>query len=372
MGLKSRMNRDEALALFRDEDLLALGRRADEVRERLHPEGRVTFVVDRNINYTNVCVCQCRFCAFHRKPGDPEGYVLSRDEIFRKMEELVDRGGTQVLMQGGLHPDLRVEWFEELFRAMKRRFPSVQIHSLSPAEVVHIAKVSGLSPEDALARMHRAGLDSIPGGGAEILVDRVPKEISPNKLGWEGWASVMEAASRLGMPATATMMFGSVETDEDIVEHLFRVRELQDRARGFTAFIPWTFQPTHTELGETEGIRPAGAVRYLRVLALSRVVLDNVANIQASWVTQGEKVAQVALRFGANDFGSTMLEENVVAAAGVRFRLDMERIVELIRDAGFAAAQRDTVYRLLREFPSSAAPSRERWAVEPCEDQLRT
>jgi len=350
-GGRPRVDREEALTLLRGEDFLSLGRRADEIRERLHPDGRVTFVVDRNINYTNICVCQCRFCAFHRKPGHAGGYVLSREEIFRKIQELVDLGGTQVLMQGGLHPELRIEWFEELFRAMKHRFPGVQIHSLSPSEVVHIAEVSGLAPEEALDRLRRAGLDSIPGGGAEILVDRVREAISPKKLGWEGWARVMEAASRLGMPTTATMMFGSVETDEDIVEHLVRVREIQDRARGFTAFIPWTFQPTHTELGESEGIRPAGAVRYLRVLALSRIVLDNVPNIQASWVTQGEKVAQVALRFGANDFGSTMLEENVVAAAGVRFRMDMERICEVIGDAGFTPAQRNTAYRVLREFP---------------------
>jgi cyclic dehypoxanthinyl futalosine synthase len=347
---RPRVEREEALALFRGEELLSLGRRADEIRGRLHPDGRVTFVVDRNINYTNVCVCQCRFCAFHRKPGDPTGYVLSREEIFRKILELVDQGGTQVLMQGGLHPDLRIEWFEELFREMKHRFPGVQIHSLSPAEVVHIAEVSGLEPEVALERLRRAGLDSIPGGGAEILVDRVRQAISPKKLGWEGWARVMEAAGRLGMPATATMMFGSIETDEDIIEHLVRVRELQERVRGFTAFIPWTFQPAHTELG-SEGIRPAGAVRYLRVLALSRIVLDNVPNIQASWVTQGDKVAQVALRFGANDFGSTMLEENVVAAAGVRFRMDMERICEVIWDAGFVPAQRNTTYRVLRQFP---------------------
>jgi cyclic dehypoxanthinyl futalosine synthase len=352
--LAERTERQEALQLLQEADLLVLGRRADDVRRRLHPEGWVTFVVDRNINYTNVCTCQCRFCAFYRKPGDPEGYVLSFDEIFHKIQELVDRGGTQVLMQGGLHPDLDVAWFEDLFREMKARFPRVRIHSLSPPEVVHIAQNSGLGLEETLARLHRAGLDSIPGGGAEFLVDRVRQEISPNKIGWQDWIRVMEAAFRIGMPATATMMFGATERDEDVVEHLLRVRDLQDRSAGFTAFIPWTFQPTHTALGRSTGQRPAGAVRYLRVLALSRIVLDNVPNIQASWVTQGEKVAQVALRLGANDFGSTMLEENVVAAAGVHFRLEMERIVELIRDAGFRPAQRNTSYQLVREFAGPA------------------
>ncbi|MBE0616544.1 MAG: dehypoxanthine futalosine cyclase [Proteobacteria bacterium] len=345
-----RLDRAEALRLLREEEFLALGRQADAVRQRLHPEGLVTFVVDRNVNYTNVCICQCRFCAFYRKPGDPQGYVLTHEEIFAKIQELVDRGGTQVLMQGGLHPDLPIGWFEELFREMKRRFPGVQNHSLSPAELVHLGKISGLTTQEALERLHRAGLDSLPGGGAEVLVDRVRREISPNKIGWREWAGVMEAAHRLGMPSTATMMFGSTETDEDVVDHLLRVRELQGRTGGFTAFIPWTFQPAHTDLGRATGIRPAGAVRYLRVLALSRLVLDNVPNVQASWVTQGEKVAQVSLRFGANDLGSTMLEENVVAAAGVRFRLEQGRLVELIRDAGFRAAQRTTTYGILREL----------------------
>ncbi len=353
-----RVDRGEALRLLQDEAFLVLGQRADGIRQRLHPEGRVTFVVDRNINYTNVCTCQCRFCAFYRKPGDPEGYLLTHEEIFAKIGELVDLGGTQVLMQGGLHPDLDVGWFEALFRAMKRRFPGVQNHSLSPAEIVHVAGVSGLSAATTLRRLREAGLDSIPGGGAEVLVDRVRREISPNKIGWKQWAAVMEEAHRLGMPTTATMMFGSTETDDEVVEHLFRIRELQARTGGFTAFIPWTFQPARTELAGMRGPRPVGAVRYLRVLALSRIVLDNIANLQASWVTQGDKVAQVALRFGANDFGSTMLEENVVAATGVRFRLERERIVEVIRDAGFQAAQRNTTYEILQDF-GDPAPRRE-------------
>ena len=352
--MTGRVGRDEALALLREAPLLELGRRADAVRRRLHPEGVVTFVVDRNINFTNVCTCQCRFCAFYRRPGDPEGYVLSYEEIFRKIEELVAQGGTQVLMQGGLHPDLRIEWFEELFREIKRRYPVVQNHSLSPAEVVHIARVSGLSVERTLERLRAAGLDSIPGGGAEVLVDRVRREISPRKIGWREWAAVMETAHRMGMPTTATLMFGSTETDEDLVDHLLRIRDLQDRTGGFTAFIPWSFQPNRTELGAASGIRKAGAVRYLRVLALSRVVLDNVPNLQASWVTQGEKVAQVALRFGANDLGGTMLEENVVAATGVRFRLPRERMIELIRDSGFTPARRTTTYRVLERYAGGA------------------
>ncbi len=345
-----RLSRGEALRLLGDEPFLALGRRADAVRARLHPDGVVTYVVDRNINYTNVCTCQCRFCAFYRKPGDPDGYVLTREEIFAKIDELVACGGTQVLMQGGLHPDLDVGWFEDLFREMKRRFPGVQNHSLSPAEVVQIARVSGLGVGQTLARLHRAGLDSIPGGGAEVLVDRVRSEISPNKIGWREWARVMEAAHDLGMTGTATLMFGSTESDADLVEHLVRVRDLQDRTGVFTAFIPWTFQPTHTALGRDAGIRrSAGAVRYLRVLAVARLVLDNVPNLQASWVTQGEKVAQVALRFGANDLGGTMLEENVVAAAGVRFRLGRDRIEQIARDAGFRPVQRLTSYERVGE-----------------------
>jgi len=348
-----RIGRDEALRLLTEEPFHALARRADEARARRHPEGVVSFVVDRNVNYSNICTCQCRFCAFYRPPGHAEGYLLSRDEIFAKVAELAEQGGTQLLMQGGLHPDLDVTWFEALFRELGERFPTVRIHSLSPAEIVHIAKVSGIAMEEALERLHAAGLASIPGGGAEVLVDRVREAISPNKIGWRGWSAVMEAAMLRGMGASATMMFGSLEDDADVVEHLIRVRDLQERVlkaggTGFTAFIPWTFQPENTELGRADPRKAAGAVRYLRVLALSRLVLDNVENIQASWVTQGDKVAQVALRFGANDLGSTMLEENVVAAAGVTFRIDRDRIIALIRDAGFTAAQRTTDYRLLR------------------------
>ena len=340
------LDRDDALRLLTEADLLSLGKLADGVRRRMHPERRVSFVVDRNVNYTNVCTTRCRFCAFYRDETHPEAYVLSYAQIFSKVQELVDHGGTQLLMQGGLHPDLKIDWFEDLFRQLRQRFPSVQIHCLSPAEVAHIARLSGMSMSDGLRRLKRAGLQSLPGGGAEILVDEVRQEISPNKIGWQDWAAVMREAHGLGMPTTATMMFGAGERAEDIVEHLFRVRELQAEQGGFTAFIPWSYQPGNTALGGEQ----ASGVEYLKVLALSRVILDNVPNIQASWVTQGARMAQIALFFGANDLGGTMLEENVVAAAGVDFRLSQEEIVDLAKDAGFRPVRRTTTYDILEEY----------------------
>ena len=340
------IDRREALFLLTEADLLAAGKLADSIRRRRHPHGRVTFVVDRNVNYTNVCQSECKFCAFYRTADASDAYVLPYETIYRKVRELVDSGGTQLLMQGGLHPDLGIEWFEELFRQLKKRFPSVQIHSLSPAEVIHLARLSALSMPEALRRLQAAGLDSVPGGGAEVLVDEVRKEISPNKIGWREWASVMEEAHGLGMRTTATMMFGSKERPQDIVEHLFRIREIQSRTGGFTAFIPWTFQPANTELGgET-----ATGTEYLKVLALARIVLDNVENIQASWVTQGAMMAQVALFFGANDLGGTMLEENVVAAAGCSFRLSIDEIIAIARGAGFVPARRNTYYDILQTY----------------------
>jgi len=340
------LSREQALWLLTEADLLAVGRLADDIRRRMHPHGRVTFVVDRNVNYTNVCQSRCKFCAFYRDADAPDAYLLDYEAIFAKIAELVERGGTQLLMQGGLHPELKVDWFEALFREIKRRFPQVQVHSLSPAEVIHTARRSGLSMAECLARLQAAGLDSVPGGGAEVLVDEVRSEISPNKIGWRDWAAVMKQAHRLGMRTTATMMFGSKERPEDIVEHLFRVREIQAETGGFTAFIPWTFQPANTELGgET-----ASGVEYLKVLALSRSVLDNIENIQASWVTQGAMMAQVALLFGANDLGGTMLEENVVAAAGCSFRMSQGEVVEIARGAGFIPAKRNTHYEILETF----------------------
>jgi cyclic dehypoxanthinyl futalosine synthase len=340
------LSRGEALWLLTEADLLDAGRLADGIRRRMHPEKMVTFVVDRNVNYTNICDSRCRFCAFYRDQEAADAYLLSEEEIYRKIRELVETGGTQLLMQGGLHPGLGVEWFERLFRGIKQHFPDLQNHSLSPAEITRIAGVSGLTIGEVLVRLKEAGLDSIPGGGAEILVDRVRQEISPRKIGWEGWASVMREAAELGMPTTATMMFGSREGAEDIVEHLFRVRDLQAEGGTFTAFIPWTYQPGNTELGG----KPASGAEYLKVLALARIILVNIPNIQASWVTQGARMAQVALFFGANDLGGTMLEENVVAAAGCTFRISREEMVEMIREAGFRPAQRTTLYRIVREF----------------------
>ncbi len=338
-----RLDEAEGVSLLRSADLLTLGEAANAVRRRLHPERVVTFIIDRNINYTNICVNRCRFCAFHRDAGSADAYVLSDDDIFRKIEETLALGGTQVLMQGGVHPGLGIAYFEELFRAIKSRF-RVQVHALSPSEIMHLSRKEGLSVPEVLGRLQAAGLDSIPGGGAEILVDRVRELVSPNKIRWKEWIGVMREAHRRGMPTTATMMFGSIETPEEIVQHLVRVRDLQVETRGFTAFIPWTFQPGNTELGG----RPATAVDYLKTLALARIMLDNLPNIQASWVTQGAKIAQVALEFGANDFGSTMIEENVVAAAGVTFRMKSEEIAALISDAGYQPAQRDTTYQILK------------------------
>ena len=340
------LSREEALWLLTEADLLKTGRLADNIRQQKHPENRVTFVVDRNVNYSNICESQCKFCAFYRSAEADDAYLLDFDEIFAKVQELVDHSGTQLLMQGGIHPSLTIDWFEDLFRQLTERFPQVQIHSLSPAEVIQIAKLSNLTMEECLARLQKAGLASVPGGGAEILVDSVRQTISPNKIGWKKWAWVMEEAHYLGMRTTATMMFGSAEKPVDIIEHLFRIREIQDRTGGFTAFIPWSYQPDNTELG---GDASTG-IEYLKVLAVSRIVLDNVENIQASWVTQGALMAQVALFFGGNDLGGTMLEENVVAAAGCSFRMSQNDIVGLVRGAGFIPARRTTEYQVLEEY----------------------
>jgi cyclic dehypoxanthinyl futalosine synthase len=341
-----RIERAAALDLLLHGELLSLGKRADEIRRRLHPDGLVTFVVDRNVNYTNICESHCSFCAFYRSKDAADAYILTREQIYEKISELVEQGGTQLLMQGGLNPELKIDFFEDLFREIKTRFPTIRNHSLSPAEIICIATHSALTVDETLLRLKNAGLDSIPGGGAEILVDEVRTSISPRKIGWRQWGDVMLKAAHLGMPTTATMMFGSCEKPEDIVEHLFRVREMQDQGGSFTAFIPWTYQPGNTELGGTT----ATGVDYLKVLALSRIVLDNIPNIQASWVTQGAKLAAVALFFGANDLGGTMLEENVVAAAGCSFCMSQQEMITLIHGAGFRAAQRTTTYSIMREF----------------------
>ena len=337
----------EALVMLEGGDLLGAGARADAVRRRLHPGDEVTFVVDRNINYTDYCLSGCRFCAFYKQPGSGEGYLLSEAEIHRKIEETLALGGTAIMMQGGLHPDLEIGWYEQVFRGIKERY-QVHIHSLSPPEVVHIARRSSLTLDQTLRRLQTAGLDSLPGGGAEVLVDRVRTAISPHKIGTDTWLEVMRVAHGLGMKTTATMMFGSLDTPAERVEHLRRLRDLQDETGGFTAFIPWTFQAGNTEL--QAGHVPATGVDYLMMLAVSRVYLDNFPSVQASWVTQGLRMGQVALAFGANDMGSTMIEENVVAAAGVRNQCDVPEMVRLIRAAGRVPVQRDTLYREVRRY----------------------
>jgi len=342
----NRISAEEAIALF-DAPLPLLGAAADALCRQLHPQTYRTFVIDRNINYSNICISGCRFCAFFRPPGHPEGYVLSREQILAKVEEAVSQGATQILMQGGLHPDLPLSWFEETFRAIKALFP-VTLHSLSAPEIVHLARTSGLPAtaglpvSETLYRLHAAGLDSLPGGGAEILCEDVRAALSPRKCTVEEWFQVMRAAHQLGLRATATMMFGHIETPSHRVQHLVRVRAFQDETGLFTAFIPWTFQPANTRLG---GL-PATAHDYLRTLAVSRLVLDNIPNLQASWVTQGAKIGQLSLAFGANDLGSTMIEENVVRAAGVDFRLSAQDLAHLIRRAGFTPARRDTQYHI--------------------------
>ena len=352
MSAPARLNDAEALELLEAGDLLSLGARADVVRRALHPGGEVTFVVDRNINYTNYCVSGCRFCAFYARPGSGDGYLLSADEIHRKIEETISLGGTAVMMQGGLHPDLGIGWYEALFAGIKARYP-IHIHSLSPPEIVHIATVSGLGVEETLRRLRAAGLDSLPGGGAEVLVDRVRSAISPHKIPTNAWLDVMRIAHRLGMRSTATMMFGSLDTPAERIEHLRRIRDLQDETGGFTAFIPWSFQAGNTEL--EAGHTASTGYDYLRLLAVARIYLDNVASVQASWVTQGLRLGQVALAFGANDMGSTMIEENVVAATGVRNLCDVDEMVRLIRAAGYTPVQRDSLYGEVRRWPPAAA-----------------
>ena len=342
-----RLDRAAAEALYYKASLHTLAQLAHAMRLRLHPEPIVTYVGDRNINYSNVCVCACRFCAFFRAPDQEGGYVISREEMAEKIEETLALGGTQVLLQGGHHPDLPLEWYEDLLRWMHATWPQLHIHAFSPPEIFFWSEKFGLSVPEVLRRLKEAGLHSLPGGGAEILHTGVRAQVSPNKCTAEQWLGVMEEAHKLGLRTTATMMFGHIETVAERVEHLQRVRDLQDRTGGFTAFIPWPFQPDHTPLAAARHIDKTTAVTYLRTLALSRIFLDNVANVQASWVTQGPKIAQVSLFFGANDFGSTMIEENVVAAAGVHFRLSEAEIRNLVTDAGFQPRQRLMDYTLV-------------------------
>jgi len=335
--------------MFRSDDLIGIGMEADAVRRRLHPEGVVSYIIDRNINYTNFCTEYCTFCAFYRPLKgklSAEGYILDFDTIFEKIRETVELGGTGVLMQGGLHPDLKIDWFERLLRGIKERFPKVHLHCFSASEIIAIAEYSGLTIRDTISRLREAGLDSIPGGGAEILDDEVRHRIARLKCLTQDWLNVHRTAHQLGMRTTATMMFGVGETYEHRINHFQVIHDLQQETGGFTAFIPWTFQPKNTALGGRKWDE-ATSVEYLKLLAISRLFLDNIENVQASWVTQGLKVLQLGLRFGGNDVGSVMLEENVVRAAGTSNCTTEEELRHIIRDAGFKPVQRDTLYRTM-------------------------
>src|ERR1700751_1539023 len=339
----------QALDLYRSDDLIGLGMEADAQRRKLHPEGVVTYIIDRNINYTNFCTEYCTFCAFYRPLKGKlasEGYILDFETIYAKIAETIEMGGTGVLMQGGLHPDLKIEWFERLLKGIKQRFPQIWLHCFSASEILAIAEYSGLTVRDTIMRLRDAGLDSIPGGGAETLDDEVRPRIPRLKCGTEDWLLVHRTAHQLGMRTTATMMFGVGETFEERVNHFEQVRRLQEETGGFTAFIPWSFQPNNTALGG-HGWDEATAVEYLKVLAISRLYLSNIENVQSSWVTQGLKVLQLGLRFGGNDVGSVMLEENVVKAAGTSNCTTEEELRRIIRDAGFKPVQRDTLYRTM-------------------------
>ncbi|RMH02565.1 MAG: dehypoxanthine futalosine cyclase [Planctomycetota bacterium] len=355
-----RLSPAEALELHEQADPATLALLADEVRRRKHPEPIVTYIVDRNLNPTNVCVTDCSFCAFYARPKDEEkGYVLDREAIYRKVQETVEAGGVQILMQGGHHPRLGVEWFEELFRDLKERWPDLHLHAMSPPEIVHLAHVSRISTEQVLARLQAAGMDSMPGGGAEILVESVRERIAPRKATTDEWLRVMEEAHGLGMRTTATMMFGHVETVADRIEHLDRLRRLQDRTGGFTAFIDWTFQPGDNPLGRellAAGWAKSTHAEYFRTTAVARVFLDNFDNLQASFVTQGAEAAAIALRLGCNDFGSAMLEENVVSSAGCFELVAVERIESCIRQAGFVPRRRNQAYEIIDERGPAPLP----------------
>jgi cyclic dehypoxanthinyl futalosine synthase len=338
-----RLSVADCTALLESNDVASIGAAADEIRQRKHPSNVVTYIIDRNINYTNVCNVVCTFCAFYRRPGAPDTYVRTIDEICEKIDETISLGGTGVLMQGGLHPDFRIEWYEDLLRTLHQKYPNFQLHCFSPPEIHNIHLISGLDYETIMERLKNAGLYSLPGGGGEILDDEVRKRVS-TKCTTDEWLAVMRAVHRVGLRSTATMMFGIGDTIEHRVKHLQRVRDLQDETGGFTAFIPWTFQRENTALGRRIKEEPTG-VDYLKMLSVSRLFLDNIENFQSSWLTQGLKLGQVALRFGANDMGSIMIEENVVSAAGAHNRADEQMLRYLIREAGFTPQQRDILYR---------------------------
>ena len=339
-----RLDRAEAKEFYLEAPTSLLGQLADRARHLRHPERVVTYIIDRNVNYTNVCVARCNFCAFYRPVGHSDGYVLGFEEIFHKIDETIAVGGNQLLLQGGHNPDLPIQWYEDLFRAVKSRYPEFKLHALSPPEVLHISRINQIPTRTVIDRLVAAGLDSIPGGGAEILVDRVRKLLNCyTKASADEWLDIMAQAHEAVLRTTATMMYGTVETEEERIEHMMRLRDVQDRTGGFTAFITWSYQPEHTEHGGYE----LTGVDYLRTLALSRIILDNFDNLQASWVTQGGKVGQLSLAFGANDMGSVMIEENVVRAAGAAYCMDEVEIVENVEDAGFTAKRRNMHYEIL-------------------------
>lgn len=341
----NRLSEEEAIFLIKEGDILALGQVAREIYQKKHPDNQVTFIIDRNINYTNICVSQCKFCAFYRRKNASDAYILSRKEILAKVKETIRLDGTQIMLQGGLHPDLTLDYYIDLLRSIKERF-DIQIHSFSPPEIHHISKLSSLSIPEILKELRQAGLDSLPGGGAEILVDHVRRAISPNKISSSTWLEIMEEAQKLGMITTATMMMGSIETIEDRVSHLAKIRNLQDRTTGFISFIPWTYHPGHTKLGG----RAISSMEYLKMVSVSRLFLDNFDNVQGSWVSQGKEIGQMSLLFGANDLGSIMIEENVLKAAGVSYKMSVDEMLQLIRKAGKIPAQRETDFGIVRRF----------------------
>lgn len=344
-----RLTPEQGLALFK-EDLIDLGHRADVVRRERFPEGYVTFVRDRIINYTNVCITYCKFCAFYRPPGHEEAYLRPKAEIFGKIEEMLKHKGTTVMLQGGHHPELRIDYYEDLFSAVKERFPQVYLHSLTASEVDHIATNSGLSLEETLRRLQQAGLDSLPGGGAEMLVDDVRNKVSPLKASADRWFEVHEVAHSLGMESTATMVFGFGESDQQRIQHLERLRQLQDRTGGFRSFIHWSLTPNHTGMQRT--IPPSGQ-EYLRILAIARLYLDNFPHIHAGWVTEGAKLAQLALSFGADDLGSVLMEELVNSATGVAYSYNADQIAQMIRSVGRIPAVRNSCYQILEVLPAA-------------------
>lgn len=346
-----RLTKEEALDLIRNADLKELGKMATARKKELHPKGVTTFVVDRNINYTNICWVDCKFCAFYRHEKDADAYVLTFDEIDAKIDELLEIGGTQILFQGGVHPKLKIEWYEDLVEHIHKKYPTITIHGFSSIEIDFIARVSRISVTEVLSRLKAKGLASIPGAGAEILSDKVRDIIAPKKIDSDVWIDIHRQAHKLGIMSTATMMYGTVETDEDIIDHLDMVRELQDETGGFRAFIMWSFQGQNTELlRQIPDMEKPSSNRYLRLLAVARLYLDNVPNIQSSWVTQGPYIGQLALKFGANDLGSTMMEENVVSSAGASFAMAKEEMIHLIRDVGEHPAIRNTAYEILERF----------------------